>query len=181
MRLYIVPQVSFNLFQDSRCLADRRLHRTNNPIYFPRCRRHTICHIYVCCIHLCMLCAGFLVTIPSFTNRSIHQMNYDEDVFMVPNFNGSDKSSRLIISSMHNPASPTLSYWQSFWLHWGILREIRFFGARVIWTTWVYRLQIVWEFCNVIRWWNMIFSGISLVNSGELIIHIDCIAIYTKL
>ena len=29
MMLCIVPQVSFNLFQDSRCLADRRPRRTN--------------------------------------------------------------------------------------------------------------------------------------------------------
>ena len=81
MRLCIVPQVSFNPFQDTRCLAVLRLHRKNDPICFSRCRQHTVCHIYVCCIRLYMLCAGFLVTIPSFTNRSIHQMDYDEDVF----------------------------------------------------------------------------------------------------
>ena len=31
MRLHIVPQVSFNLFQDNLFLADRCLHRTNDP------------------------------------------------------------------------------------------------------------------------------------------------------
>ena len=32
MMLCIVPQASFSLFQDSRCLADRRPHRTNDII-----------------------------------------------------------------------------------------------------------------------------------------------------
>ena len=69
MMLCIVPQVSFNLFLDNLYLADRRLHRTNDPICFPRCRQHTVCHIYVCCIRPCMPGTCFPVATLIFVSR----------------------------------------------------------------------------------------------------------------
>ena len=68
MMLCIVPQVSFNLFQDDQYLANRHLHRTNDPICFPRCRQHTVYHIYVCCIRPCISDAYFHMTVPSFVS-----------------------------------------------------------------------------------------------------------------
>ena len=68
MMLCIILHISFSLLQDNQYLADRRLHRTNDPVCFPRCRQHIVCHIYVCCIRPCMPGVCFHVTSPVFVS-----------------------------------------------------------------------------------------------------------------
>ena len=92
MRLYIVPQVSFNLFQDNQYLADRRLHRTNDPICFPHCRQHTVCYftfavfVPACLMHIFtrqfpFLFRTYLATVS--TNMVTYMWNTDRNAVII--------------------------------------------------------------------------------------------------
>ena len=54
--------LTIDLFQNNQYQVDRYPHQTNDPVCFPRCRQHAVCHIYVCCICPCTSCACFPVT-----------------------------------------------------------------------------------------------------------------------
>ena len=71
--------LTINLFQDNQYQTGCRLHRTNDPVCFPRCRQHAVCHIYVCRIRPCMSDACFHVATLIFVSDLSCHSTYQHD------------------------------------------------------------------------------------------------------